>query len=401
MAKLHTVNEDYFADIDTEEKSYWLGFIAADGCVLSPRKGKAKSGTFSMSLQAGDRLHLEKFRTAIGYSGPLPFFDVKSPNNDTTSRQCRINVHRTVFCDHLIRQGCAPRKTWNLSPPTNIDSHLLRHWWRGFFDGDGTISFHDYQLVRSKKRTWVAGVMGTEDIATGFADFVRQETGVRVNIYSRRGKLKGVLGEVMWTAKVSGVQVTQAVIRLLYADATVFLERKNEMGKALLATVPKRDRSSLWVKKNRFRQQGSTNIVNTMMTVGHETHSIKAWSKQVKISDSTIHNRLKRGDSPSRSIRPVAERCTPKEFGPLTLDGVTLTIPQWSKKLRLNVTTIYFRLNHGESPEQALRPVGKVLLEGKNYSISELARLVGIKRTTLRYRLQQGQPVEEAIRAMQ
>ena len=47
-------NEDYFKNVDSEEKAYWLGFIAADGCIL-------ENGTLKIGLAEKDSLHLEKF----------------------------------------------------------------------------------------------------------------------------------------------------------------------------------------------------------------------------------------------------------------------------------------------------------------------------------------------------
>ena len=34
----HNLNKDYFKNIDNEEKAYWLGFIAADGCIYKMSK---------------------------------------------------------------------------------------------------------------------------------------------------------------------------------------------------------------------------------------------------------------------------------------------------------------------------------------------------------------------------
>lgn len=33
----YALQEDYFDKIDTQEKAYWLGFIAADGCIGEQR----------------------------------------------------------------------------------------------------------------------------------------------------------------------------------------------------------------------------------------------------------------------------------------------------------------------------------------------------------------------------
>ena len=48
---------NYFENIDTEEKAYWLGFLYADGCVTP--------NTVRVELQASDKKHIEKFREAV------------------------------------------------------------------------------------------------------------------------------------------------------------------------------------------------------------------------------------------------------------------------------------------------------------------------------------------------
>ena len=34
----HFFNENYFENIDTEEKYYWLGVVSADGCIVKSSK---------------------------------------------------------------------------------------------------------------------------------------------------------------------------------------------------------------------------------------------------------------------------------------------------------------------------------------------------------------------------
>jgi hypothetical protein len=47
----HSVTEDYFAAIDTEEKAYWLGFLAADGCIRSPQRKEGRANRSACSLR--------------------------------------------------------------------------------------------------------------------------------------------------------------------------------------------------------------------------------------------------------------------------------------------------------------------------------------------------------------
>ena len=58
----HTFNKDYFEEIDTEEKAYWLGFIYADGSINPSKNG------LEISLKYSDKTHLQKFKKSIKYS---------------------------------------------------------------------------------------------------------------------------------------------------------------------------------------------------------------------------------------------------------------------------------------------------------------------------------------------
>ena len=56
----HSYKANYriFENIDTPEKAYWLGFIAADGCVYV----REKNATIRIAIKSSDKEHLEKFK---------------------------------------------------------------------------------------------------------------------------------------------------------------------------------------------------------------------------------------------------------------------------------------------------------------------------------------------------
>lgn len=57
----HKYYADYriFSEIDSAEKAYWLGFIAADGYVYI----RDRNATVGINLSRQDKSHLEKFKT--------------------------------------------------------------------------------------------------------------------------------------------------------------------------------------------------------------------------------------------------------------------------------------------------------------------------------------------------
>lgn len=129
-------NDKIFNCIDTEKKAYWLGFIFADGTISSNplKENKKKVYTFELSLKQDDINHLEKLKELLKTPRPI----IKSEN------RCRLLVNSKHFWDTLNNYGCTPNKSLTLQfPSENIfkEKSLIRHFIRGYFDGDGCISY--------------------------------------------------------------------------------------------------------------------------------------------------------------------------------------------------------------------------------------------------------------------
>ena len=80
----YLLNERYFENIDTGSKAYWLGFIAADGCVVN-KKGKR---LLYIELSKKDKCHLENFKKEVEYEGPI--YDLKRRSNGILSSKIQI-----------------------------------------------------------------------------------------------------------------------------------------------------------------------------------------------------------------------------------------------------------------------------------------------------------------------
>lgn len=120
----YTLNENFFENIDSEEKAYWLGFIAADGCVADKYR-------LQIALAAKDKKHLEKLRNAIGSNAPL-----KSHNKTTRGKRYPgfvLKIGSRQMIQDLTHLNITPRKNFTLIP-SPIPNHLARHYWRGWMD---------------------------------------------------------------------------------------------------------------------------------------------------------------------------------------------------------------------------------------------------------------------------
>ena len=124
------VNLNYFEEINTPEKAYWLGFLAADGYVVG--------NELNIQLGKKDKEHLKKFSDAI--NGNLTIRDINGKNNFGTSySHCRVSLKSDKMINDLVKYGIVPKKSLILKTP-NINNSLFPYWIIGYMDGDGCVS---------------------------------------------------------------------------------------------------------------------------------------------------------------------------------------------------------------------------------------------------------------------
>ena len=118
-------NRYIFDKIDSEEKAYWLGFLYADGSVGST------DNRVELGLAEQDKAHIEKFKQFINLDNKISYRQA--------SKSYRYTFKDKIFKEILIKQGCVPKKSLILKFPTEeqVPRELIRHFIRGYFDGDG------------------------------------------------------------------------------------------------------------------------------------------------------------------------------------------------------------------------------------------------------------------------
>ena len=143
----YPVNEDYFEDINSPEKAYWLGLFYADGTVI--QKGA------SCRLGLKDKEHIEKFKTAIGA--------INHKIGKTVDKRWKkistvyfLSVKSKKMLTDLCKWGCVPNKTHKDLCLPNIGEELLPHFIRGYFDGDGSL----HKVISG----WRIQVIGSETL---------------------------------------------------------------------------------------------------------------------------------------------------------------------------------------------------------------------------------------------
>lgn len=211
----YSINDKFFETITTENQAYFLGLLYADGYV-NRRK-------FVLALQEKDKEILEKFCLALNTQRPLYF----TPSHKSTINnkeyqsqgQFCLCIHNVKMCRDLHNLGCLQNKSLTLQFPTCVPDHLLHHFIRGYFDGDG----------------WVCEAKGYRRIigfisSVPFIETLRQKFIHLPHSIDKRNQNKGLLS-LHYRSK----KTFDWWHRYLYADATVFLKRKKDKFDEILA----------------------------------------------------------------------------------------------------------------------------------------------------------------------
>lgn len=205
--RTHSLDENFFSVIDTEEKAYWLGFISADGNVQ--RSPDGRQVWLGVELHRRDRGHLIKLATSLG-SDVTPRDRIN--NNGVECSSVRFHSQRLV--DDLGVLGVVPNKTFSLQPWSG-SPELMRHYWRGFVDGDGCLYVGSRHLALQ--------LVGTEAVVDSFRQHMLT-TNPNLTVVPQPTKSPGIV-QISYYGSAS----PKLLVTHLYRNATVFLERKAEL----------------------------------------------------------------------------------------------------------------------------------------------------------------------------
>jgi intein-encoded DNA endonuclease-like protein len=217
----YTLNSAYFKDIDTEEKAYLLGLLYADGFV-----GDKKHNNIVIGLQECDKQILEDFCKAINFTGKLRYNE-KAGGFENSKPQWILNFSSIEMASDLRRLGLYPNKSLTMKELPNIREDLKRHFVRGYFDGDGSISTHiNTRKYKDKVYEYTRphfSIIGTY----AFIEELRKLIPVELDVVPSKNSQLGYI-------VTSCASSARAIYSYLYDDATIFLERKNAKWKEIL-----------------------------------------------------------------------------------------------------------------------------------------------------------------------
>lgn len=186
------INEFFFKDIDTEAKAYFLGLMYADGSV--------SKNSFYIKLKDEDIL--QQFKDSLEYEKDIEFRD----------GYYILSVYRQSMCTDLISQGCLINKTHSIQFP-DLKPELIRHFIRGFFDGDGSLILNSQRCHNSLNFT------------SGSLSFLYQLQDKLKDISLTLGGISKEKNNNVWHLRYGGKQV-HIILEWLYSESKFYIKRK-------------------------------------------------------------------------------------------------------------------------------------------------------------------------------
>lgn len=210
-------DENYFDNIDTPDKAYFLGFIYADGFVIKNHdKGR---GHNVLGITLAETEPLEKINKYIKCNKPI--FSFTQDGFKEGSQKYRLIFPSDHLVESLEKWGCTERKTFTIKFPNFLSDDLIHHFVRGYFDGDGSVFMHAIKSNGKDYRNLGITICGTENFLTELIKAVNLPENCLFREYRRETDC--------WEIKLNSNIRCLNFYHYLYKDASdLFLTRKRE-----------------------------------------------------------------------------------------------------------------------------------------------------------------------------
>lgn len=199
-SRKYSINENYFDNIDSRRKAYYLGLLLADGCNYEPLH------TVKIELQERDKGILDYLNNDLQYSKPLEFVPLnsKNPNHQNTYRVLITNKHMS---QKLAQLGMVQNKTLNLK---FVDIDFMLSMICGYFDGNGHIEWSKSQFLT---------IASTNDFCVGLSKYLLDNYNIESHIYNTKNDNTKVL-------HIFGKWQILHFLQLIYESVDVHIDRK-------------------------------------------------------------------------------------------------------------------------------------------------------------------------------
>lgn len=181
----------------TPEQAYWIGFMLADGCIIEGKNNTQDA--VQVKLHERDFDHLRKL---------LSFLDVKNAIHHYPAREeCSIKVYSQQWVDWFMSHGVTPRKSLTAMACPAVRNN--RNFYRGVFDGDGSLGRYNNNLHFE--------FYATLDVCDGLCELLQRDLQIELTPRLKEG--------VLYRVRTTGRKAYQ-ILDWLYQNKDICLDRK-------------------------------------------------------------------------------------------------------------------------------------------------------------------------------
>ena len=175
------------------------------------------NGQYSLKIhiKLTDRVMIDKFVNSIGCTNSVVEKENYFKPTGKYHQSCYVSITSVHMVKSLMKLGVVPNKTGSERIP-NIPCHLIPHFLRGFFDGDGIGTY-------TNKSRFIGFVSNVEML-----EQIREHIGFTGQI-SPHWKTPGI-----GTLGTASVKKIEEIYAYLYSDCHICLERKRNVFENIL-----------------------------------------------------------------------------------------------------------------------------------------------------------------------
>ena len=209
------INKSFFKKW-SPDMAYVLGYIFADGSIT---KSKSRNNSLYWQITSIDKQIIQDIAQAVKWKGKVStYIRTKEQGYFANYIQYRISVGSYEMVEDLISLGITYRKSLTLSPPNNIPNNMIRHFIRGFWDGDGSI-------FNSKSRGLI--YLGTS-VGCGSKPFTEWLAKHIEPIIKHQPVITAHKSRKFYSFSLVG-QKAYVFCQWIYKDTSLFLKRKHNV----------------------------------------------------------------------------------------------------------------------------------------------------------------------------
>lgn len=209
-----TCNYSFFDNIDNEVKAYFLGLFYADGY------NDQKKGAIHLGFAEKDRELLDKFKEAIEATHAITLQNRKVVVGNAQPFY-RMTIASRPLSEALASHGCMQSKTHLLDKLPEMEESLIRHFIRGYFDGDGSAYYTKSRGQDRLSLSWTGNKPFLEDMQ---AFLIKELDVTKTAIYITHPNRNNLIGDLRYSNGTA-----TKIHDWMYSDCQYYSERKKNI----------------------------------------------------------------------------------------------------------------------------------------------------------------------------